>query len=107
MVSSPIFPDNDVCATLVGFSLRSNCCYAGKRSHGRPLALAHVTTRWLNNYLINTNIAFHSHPLEKERKVKAVIRGISDEFSTDELMTDLAYRGYTFHSPTEDGVTFR
>ncbi|GBP61901.1 hypothetical protein EVAR_41716_1 [Eumeta japonica] len=41
--------------------------------------------RGLNNYLINNNIAFHTYPLDEERKVKAVIRGIPVEFTTSEV----------------------
>ncbi|GBO99417.1 hypothetical protein EVAR_623_1 [Eumeta japonica] len=54
--------------------------------------------RGLNNYLINNNIVFYTHPLVEECKVKAVIRGIPVEFTTNEVMTDLANRGYAVHS---------
>ncbi|GBP87142.1 hypothetical protein EVAR_102325_1 [Eumeta japonica] len=53
--------------------------------------------RGINNYLININIVFHTHPLEEEHKVKAIIHGIPVEFTIDQVMTDLGYQGYAIH----------
>ncbi|GBP66686.1 hypothetical protein EVAR_79041_1 [Eumeta japonica] len=55
--------------------------------------------------------SFHTHPLDEECKVKAVIRSILVEFPTDEVMTDLAYQGYAVHSVhrlhRKDGTSVR
>ncbi|GBP93801.1 hypothetical protein EVAR_62862_1 [Eumeta japonica] len=50
--------------------------------------------RNLTRLLINSKIPFHTHPLDEERKIKAVIKGIPLEFQTDEVKNDLVNQGY-------------
>ncbi|GBP88952.1 Nucleic-acid-binding protein from transposon X-element [Eumeta japonica] len=50
--------------------------------------------RNLTRLLINGKIPFHTHPLDEERKIKAVIKGIPLEFQTDEVKNDLVNQGY-------------
>ncbi|GBP82985.1 Nucleic-acid-binding protein from transposon X-element [Eumeta japonica] len=50
--------------------------------------------RNLTRLLINGKIPFHTHPLDEERKIKAVIKGIPLEIQTDEVKNDLVNQGY-------------
>ncbi|GBP87561.1 Nucleic-acid-binding protein from transposon X-element [Eumeta japonica] len=50
--------------------------------------------RKLNAFLIKSNIHFHTFALEEERKVKAVIKGISLEFEIPDIKADLISQGY-------------
>ncbi|GBP21227.1 Nucleic-acid-binding protein from transposon X-element [Eumeta japonica] len=50
--------------------------------------------RSLNSLLIKSNIPFHTYALEEERKIKAVLRNIPLEISTDCIKSDLESQNY-------------
>ncbi|GBP53666.1 RNA-directed DNA polymerase from mobile element jockey [Eumeta japonica] len=53
-----------------------------------------VDFRSLNSLLIKSNIPFHTYALEEERKIKAVLRNIPLEISTDCIKSDLESQNY-------------
>ncbi|GBP09751.1 Probable RNA-directed DNA polymerase from transposon BS [Eumeta japonica] len=50
--------------------------------------------REANKLLIDKKIPFYTYALEKERKVKAVVRGIPVEIESDEIEADLISQGF-------------
>ncbi|GBP46716.1 RNA-directed DNA polymerase from mobile element jockey [Eumeta japonica] len=59
-----------------------------------PAPIQDKDYRNLTRLLINGKIPFHTHPLDEERKIKAVIKGIPLEFQTDEVKNDLVNQGF-------------
>ncbi|GBP55026.1 Nucleic-acid-binding protein from transposon X-element [Eumeta japonica] len=63
--------------------------------HGIKITVDSIADfRSLNSLLIKSNIPFHTYALEEERKIKAVLRNIPLEISTDCIKSDLESQNY-------------